>query len=130
MPSILERYRDADDNKENHEKAKTPVYYVESSGDDTVLVGIDVKIHRLENGSTIVSWFDTVRERSMSAEEIRDENNYFAFKRAEEEGGQVYRFTPMDLKLYDEKVRDKLLSKKEFSSTEEMYNAFNNIESD
>ena len=73
------------------EKLPSPVYYVESTNDKTVLVGIDATIERSadlasENAIAVVSWFDTSHRREMLASEIGKKGELFAFRRAEQEG--------------------------------------------
>ena len=94
--------------KKDHsiEKLPKPVYYVESSDDTSVLVGIDVTINYLNNGKqrAVIKWFDTVKERIMSASEIKIQDNCLVFRRTEEEGGGVYSFMPMNLDIYNNKI--------------------------
>ena len=125
MASIFESYKKQYDNKEDKEAYKKAVYYIESSNDDTVLVGIDVKVLPLEDGNSVVTWFDTIKDRAMTATEIRDEDSFFAFKRADEEGGQFYYFQPMTLDIYKDKVKDKLSNGGDFNDVKDLIAAFN-----
>lgn len=110
---------------ESHERLPEPVYYIESPDDDTVLVGIDVSINRYENDQkTIITWFDTTHERIMTAAETQENDKYFAFKRIEEEGGGTYYFAPMDLSLYNERVKNKLIDGKDFDNRNDLIDAF------
>ena len=118
-----EQFRNSSETQEN---LPMPVYYVESSDDDSVLVGINVAIKHNDDDTAVVSWFDTAHERAMVADEIRQGDDYFAFKRSDSEGGQMYKFTPMNLDIYNEKVKSELIAGKEFSSDEEMIQAFLN----
>ena len=109
------------------EKLPEPVYYVESPDDPTVLVGIDVTITRdnsSENAAAEINWFDTAHERIMLAEEIQQKDGYFAFQRAEEDGGGTYFFAPMDLNIYNEKVKDRLFNGGDFENNDDLIKAF------
>ncbi len=101
-----------------------PVYYIESSDDDTVLVGIGVTIETDSNGRTTITWHDTSHERAMIAEEVQQEDGYFSFRRAVAEGGQSYKFIPMDLEVYNAKVKNELMAGKDFNSKAELIRAF------
>lgn len=109
------------------EKLPKPVYYIESPDDDTVLVGIDVTINRDRvgvEGISEISWYDTAHERVMLASATEQKDDYFAFKRIDREGGGYYYFAPMNLEIYDEKVKQRLLSTGgDFASEEEMLRA-------
>ena len=109
-------------------KLSKPVYYVESPDDDTVLVGMDVTIVRYRKEEElfyIVNWWDsTPHERRIGASQIKIEGEFFAFKRIDEEGGQTYYFRPMTLEIYNAKVKDRLIGKKDFENETDMINAF------
>ena len=110
---------------ESHERLPEPVYYIESPDDESVLVGIDVSIYR--NKSTtdaIISWYDTAHERTMTAAEIQTNDKCFAFRRKEEEGGGTYYFEPMNLDLYNEHVKGKLIDGKDFKDHNDLIDAF------
>ena len=100
-----------------------PVYYVFSPQDGTVLVGIDVVVH-MGNNRYVVSWWDPSHERSMTASKITCDSDYFAFKRVDSEGGQIYFFIPMDLDIYNNRVKRFLISGRAFDNIEEMIKAF------
>ena len=100
-----------------------PVYYVESPEDDSVLVGIDVAVTRRGDGKVVATWHDTTHERGMIMTQMKKVGQYFGFKRIETEGGQHYYFTPMNLEVYNAKVKDKL-GRIEFQNKEEMIKAF------
>lgn len=119
------RYESSKHERENtREMLPEPVYYIESSDDDTVLVGIDVAVESKADGTAVVTWFDTTRERAMTAEETKREDDYFAFKRSEAEGGQFYKFTPMDLDVYNDKVKNELISGQDFDNKDDLIQAF------
>ena len=101
-----------------------PVYYIESSEDDTVLVGIGVTVETDSNGRTTITWHDTSHERAMIAEEVQQEDGYFSFRRAAAEGGQSYKFIPMDLEVYNAKVKNELMAGKDFNNKTELIRAF------
>ena len=112
--------------EETREKLPEPVYYIESPDDDTVLIGVDVTIERDGNSTEAarISWYDTARERIMTAAETKQEDGYFAFKRSEAEGGGTYYFAPMDLETYNNEVRERLAGGQTFESNEELIQAF------
>lgn len=107
-------------NPEKMEK-KLPAraYYVSSPEDNTVLVALDVKI----SGNTI-RWFDSVKERAMNIGQIVAESpDSLTFQRAQQEGGATYTFEPLNLDIYRQKVKDKLLSGRECENEEQMLEA-------
>ena len=113
----------------DNDRKKLPrlVYYVESPNDDTVLVGINVIITHdkmLGKDIFVVRWYDTSHERVMTMSEIWRRGNQFAFKRIEREGGGLYYFAPMNLEIYNEKVKKRLIAGADFKSEEEMVNEF------
>ena len=121
---------DVEDNSETKpETIALPksVYYIESPDDSTVLVGIDVNITSFNHGAKRlyeVSWYDTTHDRKMLASQTDAKGEYFAFKRDETEGGGTYFFTPMNLKVYDAKVRDQLSNAPAFDNPDDMIKAF------
>ncbi len=113
--------------KDYMEKLPKPVYYIESPNDDTVLVGMDVTIDYDKFNNQDVSkitWYDTIYERIMLASETRQKGDYFAFKRIDEEGGGYYYFTPMNLDIYNDKVKKHLLAGSDFTNNEDLIKAF------
>lgn len=110
-------------NEEKHETLPAPVYFIEASKDDTVLIGMDVKI-TTSNQITTISWLDTITDRRMTAQETRKDNDTFSFARSEKEGGGFYRFTPMTLNIYKNYVRPKLKNGEDFNDETDLINAF------
>lgn len=109
------------------EKLPKPVYYIESPNDDTVLVGINVTIDHDRIGEqeiSKISWYDTSHERIMTASETRRKYDYFAFKRIDQEGGGFYYFTPMNLEIYNNKVKQHLAAGSDFTNNEDLIRAF------
>jgi len=98
-------------------KLPSRVYYVFSPEDDTVLIAMGVKI----NGDTI-RWFDTVKERIMLVGQIeeKDLNGQVVFRRSNQESGGTYTFIPLDLKVYEEKVKHQLIAGVTFEDEEQM----------
>lgn len=131
---LAEENADTNRNEDNNmektnsiEKLPKPVYYVESPDDGTVLVGMDVTIEHNRIGSQEahrISWYDTVRERSMTASEIIRKDDDFAFQRADQEGGGSYHFTPMDLEVYNDKVKQRLIAGRDFTNNDDLTKAF------
>ncbi|HEU0048137.1 MAG TPA: hypothetical protein VFQ43_11090 [Nitrososphaera sp.] len=100
--------------------ASPKVYYIYSPTDSTVLLGLNLKIR-----NKTISWFDTVKERIMTAKELKEtDQGCIDFVREESEGGESYTCIPLTLQLYREKVKVKLLAPKEFDSEKEMIRAF------
>ena len=120
----------ADNNAEkagNKEKLPKPVYYIESPDDNTVLVGIDTIIEHDKIGDqefSKISWYDTKYERIMTASETMQKGDYFAFKRIDQEGGGTYYFAPMNLDIYNNKVRDYLINGRDFTNDDDLIKAF------
>lgn len=120
----------ADNNAEkasNKEKLPKPVYYIESPDDNTVLVGIDTTIEHDKIGDqevSKISWYDTKYERIMTASETMQKGDYFAFKRIDQEGGGTYYFAPMNLEIYNNKVRDYLINGRDFTNDDDLIKAF------
>ncbi len=110
---------------ESYERLPEPVYYIESPDDESVLVGIDVSIYRSKNiTDAIITWYDTTHERTMTAAEIQTNDKCFVFRRREEEGGGTYYFEPMNLNLYNEHVKEKLIDGKDFKDHNDLIDAF------
>ena len=107
-----------------------PVYYVFSPHDDTVLVGIDVVVCKKNNYYT-VSWWDPSHERRMGASHVMFNPDFFAFKRNDgAHDGSLYFFIPMDLDIYNCKVKRCLIAGKDFSSIDDMVKAFHDAAGD
>ena len=101
-----------------------PVYYVFSPHDDTVLVGKDVVVSRHEDGYYI-SWWDPAHERMMRASGVINNPDFFAFRRNEgPDDGRLYFFVPMDLDIYNRRVKMFLTAGRDFDSREDMIKAF------
>lgn len=119
-----------EDNKDvvnSKEFLPKPVYFIESTNDSTVLVGIGVTIERSNINDRNVSkirWYDTSHERAMTASETKQKDDLFAFKRVEQEGGGTYYFTPMNLDIYNKKVKRRLMGGYDFTSNEQLTEAF------
>ena len=111
----------------SHERLPEPVYYIESPDDESVLVGINVSIYRNKNTTdATITWYDTAYERIMTAAEIQTNDKCFAFRRREDEGGGTYYFEPMNLNLYNEHVKEKLIDGKDFKDHNDLIDAFLN----
>lgn len=107
-----------------------PVYYIESPSDNTVLVGVDVSITDYEvdgDSYSIVKWRDTARERIMYAAEIKQQGDFLTFRREDREGGGHYYFMPMNLEVYNSKVRQRLVNGLDFENEDDLINAFLDI---
>lgn len=97
------------------------LYFVTSDKDDTVLLAMDIKINEKDNS---VVWFDSVKDRVMTIKNIMDYDPlHFVFERDGDMGG-TYTFIPLTLDIYNENVKNKILSRKEFESEQEMTRAF------
>jgi hypothetical protein len=89
-----------------------------------VLVGIDVTLEKTPSDKVIVSWFDTVRERSMLAAETRKNGDLFAFRCADGDKEEHYLFSPMDINIYNSYIKDKLQDGRDFDSIDDLNEAF------
>lgn len=97
------------------------VFYVSSDTDDSVLIGIDLKVDFNEK---VISWFDTVKDRVMELEDVISRNpNHFVFKRRGQENG-TYVFVPLTLEIYNKKVKNKILIPRDFKTEKDMLDAF------
>jgi len=104
----------------NLAKIKDKIYYVISDEDESVLIGMDLRINF--NDKTI-SWFDTVKDRTMGFEAIIDDNpDHFVFKRSGR--GEVYTFVPMTLEVYNDNVKNRILIPRDLETEEDMLKAF------
>lgn len=104
-----------------------PVYYIESSSDNTVLVGIGVTIEQMvKDGKkeVLISWYDTDHERAMRVDEAKLEGDDLIIRRVMEGDGGIYRFTPMNLEIYYAKVKDHLTNGKDYNNEEDLIKAF------
>jgi hypothetical protein len=109
---------------ESFEKLPKPVYYIESPEDKSVLIGIDVTLEKTSSDKVIVSWYDTVRERSMLAAETKTKDDMFAFQRADSDEDEHYLFTPMSLDIYNEHIKSRLQDGPDFNSIDDLNEAF------
>ena len=102
------------------------IYYVESLGDLTVCVAMDVKV--LDDR---ITWFDTVKDRGMHIEKVIDSNpGHFVFIRKGAEHPQTYTFLPMTLELYEAKVKPHLINGSDFETIEDLEAAFEATKND
>ena len=110
---------------------KNMVYYVESPTDHTVLIAMDVAIEREEKDGEIVyvvNWYDTNRMRGMTTLKIEQKDDGgFSFKRIEGLKDREYSFVPMNLEIYNTKVRPELFNAPEFASNEELTKFFSSV---
>ena len=60
----------------------------------------------------------------MTASEIRQKDDFFAFKRINQEGGGFYYFSPMNLEIYNNKVKQRLVAGSDFTNNEDLIKAF------
>lgn len=118
----------ADDiNKRVENNIMMPVYYIKSTNDETVLVGINVTIQCTQvnqEKNILIKWYDTSHDRIMRASEIEWKGKNFSFRRIEQEGGGVYYFTPMTIEIYNDKVKQYLIAGTEFTDEDSMIKAF------
>jgi hypothetical protein len=87
------------------------IYLVESDEEPSVLIAIDAKIER-----RYVGWFDTVRDRLFKVEAVEDEGEIVRVKSPR----GTFRFRPLTIELYDEKVRARVTGRPRFGSTAEV----------
>ena len=101
------------------------VYFVSSPEDGTVLVAMDILIQ-----NNRITWFDTIKERTMEISKIEDGNpEHFVFERAGEPL-RTYTFVPMSLDIYRSKVKSGLVQGKDFATEEELFLAFEETKKD
>lgn len=100
---------------------RSKVMYVSSAQDDSVMVAFNIH----EDGN-VLSWFDTIKERIMEIEKVlEDTEDKFAFLRASDRK-EIYEFVPMTLEIYRAKVKDKLISGRDFDTEKVMHEALIN----
>ena len=103
----------------------SPVYYITSSIDDTVLVGIKVRFKQSGKENIYIEWYDTTKGRRFKVEEIiNPDKQHFVFLRGDGCGGE-YLLIPMTLDLYQQYVQPKLMNAPlSFPDEESMIKAF------
>ena len=84
-------------------------YLVECKSDSTVLLALQARVHLGR-----VEWFDTVRDRSIHFDEIGADGGTAVVQTKE----GVYRFTPLTLELYRDRVRERVDGRPDFESTD------------
>lgn len=99
-------------------RLKEPVYYIESQNDETVLLGINIRLVK-KNERTYISWFDTVHERMMEISKIGRKEDGYVFKCVDSPQA-TYFILPITLDLYEEKIRKKLVNGKHFDNLEDL----------
>ncbi|MBI3273690.1 MAG: hypothetical protein HYZ69_00955 [Candidatus Colwellbacteria bacterium] len=100
------------------------IYLVESPEDSTVLIAINLE-HR--QSQKIMAWFDTVKERIMEYKTIEiSPTHTIHFTRTTPLGDMSYNLRPLTLELYNEKVKQYLISPKPFQTEDEMHKALLN----
>ena len=108
---------------ENVEFLSKEVYYVECENDDTVLVAVRPRI-QTDAGRQYFAWYDTCHERMMRAIDIKNEDGIISFMRDDAGGNRAYRFTPMTLEIYNDKVKKKLIAGRDFDNINQLLEAF------
>lgn len=94
------------------------VFLVGSNSDTTVLVAVHP---HYEASTKSLYWWDTEKER---IKEVKSSNLSDTVLHIIDIQEDSYFFIPLSLALYNNLVGDKLLARKEFSTEEEMTNAF------
>ena len=108
-------------------KLPAKVYYVESDEDWSVMIGIGVvaeKVRTKQGDYVQVRWFDTLRDRIMTAVRFFEKEGAWGFERDPEEGGGKYYFRPMTLEIYNEKVKNRTKGKVEFDDEKKLIEGF------
>lgn len=83
--------------------------------DDTVLLAFKVSLDMRDRS---IKWLDSnMHERWMSFSELVFKGDCFEFTR---NSGVVYKFSPLDLKIYNKMVRPAVFDKKSLASEEEL----------
>src|SRR3989344_6613731 len=96
------------------------VYFVGSPTDRSVLLAIHPLLHE-ETG--MLSWWDTVKERMKKVKAIQIEEDHHTLHVIDVKNTE-YIFTPLTLSLYNNIVKEELFRPKEFTSDDEMIQAF------
>ena len=106
------------------------VYFVESMQDNSVLIAINAFLKKI-NGEKYISWFDTSHERIFKISEINQDGNNIVIKRIESDGGGTYILYPLNLKIYNDRVKDRFSIHQSFDNEEDLISAFlNTIDDD
>lgn len=84
-------------------------YLVRSDEDHTVLLALDAKV--TPRG---VEWFDTVRDRGFVAQSVDADGEELIVRTAR----ATYRFTPLTIELYRERVKGRVDGQRDFASTD------------
>ena len=108
-------------------KLPAAVYYVESDEDWSVMVGIGVVAEKVRTGEgdyVRVRWFDTLRDRIMTAVRFFEKDGAWGFERDPKEGGGKYYFRPMTLEIYNAKVKERTKGKAEFDDEKKLIKGF------
>lgn len=94
------------------------IWFVSCDDDPTVLLAINP----LFEMGKYISWFDTVKERKMLVHSVIEEKEGSIIFDRVLHSGEIwrYRFVPLTLGVYEEKVRDKMLGSPSFTNKEEM----------
>ncbi|MFO0727048.1 MAG: hypothetical protein U1E65_24925 [Myxococcota bacterium] len=87
------------------------LYFVSSAEDDTVLLGLDAKLH-----GGMAEWFDTYRDRMKPVVSLSRQGPVVTVVSE----GARYRFEPLTKALYDAHVKSKVELSPDFASTEEL----------
>lgn len=96
------------------------VYYVKSQQDKTVLVAMNVEIV-----GKYIKWFDCTKQRVMQIDKIlQDDDSLFTFQRGDANHGFEYSFIKMALSIYNEHVKNELISPEEFTDEATMTESF------
>jgi hypothetical protein len=87
--------------------------------DNTVLVALRVNFNE---SSKLLTWWDSNKERSMIANDLVINNENLSFT---SELGNRYTFTPMTMEIYENKVKDKIVTgDKNVTTMEELLEGF------
>lgn len=84
-------------------------YYVESRQDRSALIALDAKLTDTE-----VEWCDTIRDRGFPVEAVTEDDDAIVVRTPR----ATYRFRPLSLDLYRQKVRLRVDGEPDFSTTE------------
>lgn len=99
---------------------QTDVIHVQCSHDTTVLLAFNVKILSLET-EMYVKWYDSSHIRTFRiARILENTDTQFSFECGDGKENQIYRLSPLTLKIYNDKVKESLLIPQDFATEEEL----------
>jgi len=98
---------------------QAPIFFVESPTDSTVLIAMDFTF---EKNARVMYWWDSTKERVKEIQTITSLTpQAFSFRDMQ---NVEYRFSPLTLDLYKQKVKFRIRNGQDFQTEQEMVKAF------